>query len=235
MKIDRRQFLGAMSLAGAALASGHAEADWTSDWMQTTVVAGRFVTAGIRGRAFREGSSSMVPTLQFGDVMLGDQRHAGEAPKRGDIIAFRGANDTYWLKRVIGLPGERISCSEWQFSVNGDPIPLAFKAMISQEMFGEQVTLQTFEEAPKDAAPYLVSWREKLDLDQLASSDLAEVTVPADQIFVAGDCRSDSMDSRISGMKPVRIADVLARIVFRERPNAGWLVPESSVEGFAAK
>lgn len=223
-----------MAAAAAGGVAGPSQATTISDWALALKVGTRFISAGIPTQAFKLPTIDMMPTLLENDILLGDLRFAGDLPERGDIIVFRGENDTHWIKRVIGLPGERISCSEWQFSVNGDPIPVAGKAKISQEVLGEQVTLLTFEEAPKDVTPYLVSRREKLDMYQVTYGDLAEVTVPADQLFVAGDCRSDSMDSRISGMKPVRIADVLARIVFRERPNAGWLVPESSVAGLAA-
>ena len=234
MRINRREAIVMTGSMGLALGMGEAGAASLSDWSLALSVGSRFIAAGIPARAFGEGSSSMLPTLQAGDVMLGDERYAGKLPRRGDIIAFAAENNTHWIKRVIGLPGERVSCRNWQFAINGEPMPLIVKGRASQTMFGEQVRLLTFEETPKDGQPYLVSRRETLDQDQATYGELAEVTVPADQLFVVGDCRSDSMDSRFPGMKPVRLADVLARIVFRERPNAGWLVPEGSVEGLAA-
>jgi len=213
MRINRREAFASIGSMALAMRFGRAEAASPSDWSQTLSVAARFVAAGIPARAYLQPSSSMLPTLQAGDVMLGDERYAGKLPHRGDVIAFSGEGNTVWVKRVIGLPGERISSRNWQFSINGDPVPTTFKAKISRELFGEQVALLTFEEAPKGGVPYLVSRRETLDVLHDDVGDLDEVTVPVEQLFVVGDSRSDSTDSRYPNMTPVRVADVLSSIV----------------------
>jgi signal peptidase I len=87
---------------------------------------------------FQIPSSSMVPTLQVGDYILVNKYRYGlrlpvtrtkiwdvSSPQRGDVMVFYPphANDQYYIKRVIGVPGDRVQYRNKQLSVNGRPIP----------------------------------------------------------------------------------------------------------------
>src|SRR5512147_1394034 len=89
-------------------------------------------------------SGSMEPTLLIGDELLATKypygystaslpafvvlpetpRMFGDLPKRGDVVVFRwpGDRSQVWVKRVIGLPGDRISLDRGVVSINGEPV-----------------------------------------------------------------------------------------------------------------
>lgn len=66
---------------------------------------------------------SMAPTLQDWDLCL-MRRVRSYPPRRGDIVVFRTADvpPLYFVKRVVGLPGERIGCEAGQILINGEPL-----------------------------------------------------------------------------------------------------------------
>lgn len=82
---------------------------------------------------FHVPSESMTPTLNAGDVILVDRTKAGTAERFG-VVVFDGtgyfapgadaSSSRYWVKRVIGVGGDRVRCctSEGQITVNGSPI-----------------------------------------------------------------------------------------------------------------
>ncbi len=61
-------------------------------------------------RNFSIPSASNIPALLAGDVVMAEAIPAGTLPARGDIVVFKSPGDpsTYWIKRVVGLPGDRI-------------------------------------------------------------------------------------------------------------------------------
>jgi signal peptidase I len=91
-------------------------------------------------------SGSMEPTLQIGDELLATKypygystaslpgfftlpqsgRVFGDLPKRGDVVVFRwpGDRSQVWVKRVIGLPGDRIALRDGRVIINGTPVGL---------------------------------------------------------------------------------------------------------------
>src|SRR5215475_1175182 len=101
---------------------------------------------GALAEPFYVPSGSMEPTLLIGDALLASKfpygygtaslpmqinlpesrRVFGEMPKRGDVVVFRwpGDNSQAWVKRVIGLPGDRIQMREGQLFINDHPASL---------------------------------------------------------------------------------------------------------------
>lgn len=144
-------------------------------------------------------SSSMEPTIYPGDVILVDKTILGPAipftesrlfataqPQRGDIITFTPphVDDTY-VKRVIGLPGDRIRTEGLRVSVNGEWLPLTITDV------GEATGLLTAIEivAGREHAIQVDTRRSIRQLD-------GEIVVPANAYFVMGDFRNLSADSR---------------------------------------
>ena len=118
---------------------------------------------------YRVYMTSMVPTLQPGDVVIGlKSAIVGDDIKRGDIVIVGGAfsNGELYVKRVIGLPGETISINDGEVYING----------------------QKLEE------PWLPS-----DGGFSSSGELSEVKLEENQYFVLGDNRFASRDSRSFG------------------------------------
>ncbi|MGZ3409760.1 MAG: signal peptidase I [Xanthobacteraceae bacterium] len=161
-------------------------------------------------------SGSMEPTLQIGDQLLATKfaygyssaslplsiaipqtgRIMASLPQRGDVVVFRypGNRSDFWVKRVIGLPGDRIALNDGQVSINGTAAPLR-RDGVGQVEFedGTEATAAKFiETLPGNREHPIV----KLSVNG-AYDNMAEITVPADHLFVMGDNRDNSADSRI--------------------------------------
>lgn len=74
--------------------------------------------------AFRIASGSMEPTLRRGDRILVDKL-GGRPLKRGDVVVFRHGSDPErnYVKRLVGLPGDRVEVRDGRVYVNGEPLP----------------------------------------------------------------------------------------------------------------
>jgi signal peptidase I len=158
---------------------------------------------------FRIPSGSMEPTLKVGDFLLVDKQSYGPAGvldrlllpparvKRGDLVVFHyPVNPTLHLvKRVVGLPGDRIRMRGGRVLVNGQVLeePYAFYSPSRPNGF-------------RDDFPSLLEADPNVDLRwwiYLRRSIRGEdVVVPANQYFVLGDNRNDSEDSRYWGFVP---------------------------------
>jgi len=164
---------------------------------------------------FQIPSSSMVPTLQVGDYILVNKFNYGlrlpvtrtkvwdvSSPERGDVMVFYPphANTTYYIKRVIGVPGDRIQYRNKQLTVNGKPVPREWLA----EIPGSR-RLQIGLEQPRDDKSHLV----QVDLSR-PIRDFSVVVRPG-HYFMMGDNRDNSSDSRVWGQVPER--DIVGQAV----------------------
>jgi len=165
-----------------------------------------FVLRSFLVEPFQIPSSSMVPTLQVGDYILVNKFTYGirlpvirnkvfaiNEPKRGDVMVFfpPHMNDTYYIKRVIGLPGDRISYRDKKLTINGEALPQEYLATL-----------------PDGKAKYTVGLEELGGSSHLMqTSDLRpardySVLVQPGHYFMMGDNRDNSSDSRVWGQVP---------------------------------
>lgn len=164
---------------------------------------------------FQIPSSSMVPTLQVGDYILVNKFNYGlrlpvtrtkiwnvSSPERGDVMVFYPphANKTYYIKRVIGVPGDRIQYRNKQLTVNGKPVPREWLA----EIPGSR-RLQIGIERPREDKSHLI----QVDLSRPVR-DFSVVVRPG-HYFMMGDNRDNSSDSRVWGQVPER--DIVGQAV----------------------
>jgi signal peptidase I len=117
-----------------------------------------------------------------------------EAPERGDVAVFKYPKDTSidYIKRVIGLPGDRIQMKEGVLHINGD----AVKKERVEDYFDPDGkvgngTVQQFEETLPNGVKYRV-----LDFGMTAPDNTIEYVVPEKHYFLMGDNRDNSADSR---------------------------------------
>jgi signal peptidase I len=125
-------------------------------------------------KAYRIPAASMQPTLMVGDYVLANMHYRQGNMHRGDIIVFRYPRDPRkdFVKRIIGLPGETIEIRSKQVYINSKPLTETY------------VVHTDAHEYPKDVTP---------------RDNFGPITVPADHIFVMGDNRDVSNDSRFFG------------------------------------
>jgi len=143
-------------------------------------------------QTFYVPSGSMVPTLLVGDRILVDKLPAvSHDIHRGDIIVFRRATrDTdpskpaNLVKRVIGLPGEKISSRGNTVLINGQPLA--------------EPWLPDLKKLPRSLRCYS------------ANLDIPTTVIPQGQYYVLGDCRGNSSDSRVWG--PVPASHIIGKV-----------------------
>ena len=153
-------------------------------------------------------SESMLPTLRVGDFLLIDKQSFAPSgfldrllppstPRRGDLAVFHYPVDgsVHLVKRVIGLPGDRLRLRDGHVLLNGQPLaePYAFYSAARPNGFRDD--FPSLREADPNVDP---QWW--IELRRSASS--GELTVPPDRYFVLGDNRNDSDDSRYWGFVP---------------------------------
>ncbi len=191
------------------------------------VIAMVFFVRSFLFEPFKIPSSSMVPTLQIGDLILVNKFSYGirlpiwnkkiievASPQRGDVMVFRfprNLNENY-IKRVIGVPGDKIVYKNKHLTVNGQPLTyealpdyLDDEKLIYLKQYAENLTGVTHKMAINEqAAPIALQnvfdfpSREQCSYDY----DGFACTVPAGNYFMMGDNRDNSADSRYWGFVP---------------------------------
>lgn len=230
----RREALGLAGTALLALSAGPIAAATLGDWLDGAGMALKFTAAGIPVRSYNTPSAAMAPTLVVGDVFLADLRDAGRPPRRGDVVVFRGPRDpsiTY-VKRVIGLPGERVQMIDGRLSIDGRLVKRREIWPYTMEPSGQRLVFHHYVETLPAADGGAFVEHGILEAgDRQPYDDTPDFIIPAEQCFMLGDNRDNSLDSRASDIGPVPIENIIGRAVYRLRPNSGWLVPQKSVPG----
>jgi signal peptidase I len=183
--------------------------EWIEPFLIAAIVA-LFIRQFIV-EAFKIPSGSMIPTLTIGDHLLvnkfvygpripfTDSRiFKGQEPKRGEIIVFKYPEneDKNFIKRVIGLSGDKIQIINGSLYINDHVVPITptsppeDKSVEGVQSFGKPMFYEEQLGTVKHAIQYLMDQSHKNDGPWL---------VPKDSVFVMGDNRDNSQDSRVWG------------------------------------
>ena len=213
----------------------------TEGWGETvrTFIYAVIIAFGVRTFAyepFNIPSGSMIPTLLVGDYLfvskfsygyskytvafgmpLFDGRFLGHAPARGDVAVFKLPRDnkTDYIKRIIGLPGDRIQMIRGVLNVNGEPVKLErIQDVVDTNHMLHQARIAQFletlpggkvhpirkesdnggENNPRDPNPVTVGGEGRYDNTPI-------YVVPPKHYFMRGDNRDNSSDSRVSPLE----------------------------------
>jgi len=163
---------------------------------------------------FRIPSNSMMPTLLTGDFILVNKFTYGlrlpinnhkvvgiGEPQRGDVVVFRPPHhpDQDWIKRVVGLPGDRVGYHDNQVSVNGKVLTYAPIGVYQGKGNGTEMT--GAEELQEDLLGRQHHVLERTNLPFIDQGE-GDWIVPPGHYFVMGDNRDNSEDSRYWGFLP---------------------------------
>jgi signal peptidase I len=174
------------------------------------------VAKGAIAEPFYVPSPSMEPTLLIGDALLASKypygygaaslpihvalpetgRVFGAMPKRGDVVVFRwpGDRSQAWVKRVVGLPGDRIQMRQGVLFINGQAAALKPDGIGAvEDDNGTSEPARRFVETLPGGVTHTIF--KMVDYGRLDNT--SEVTVPPDRLFVMGDNRDNSADSRV--------------------------------------
>ena len=164
-----------------------------------------FVLRSFIVEPFQIPSASMVPTLQVGDYILVNKYTYGirlpvvrtkvmdlNEPQRGDVMVFfpPHMNDTYFIKRVVGLPGDTVVYRDKQLYVNGEAVKV-------EPLPGGEPRYTLGSET-------LGSAEHQVQVDNMRPVRNFSVVVKPGHYFMMGDNRDNSSDSRVWGQVPER-------------------------------
>ena len=195
---------------------------------------------------FNIPSTSMLPTLLVGDNLFVSKYSYGydryscticatfftgrifeATPKRGDVVVFRLPRDPTvdYIKRVVGLPGDHIQLSAGQLIVNGEPAARERTGEFLENATDGRPPTPAFRETLADGTSYMILQRTEMG----PLNNTQEYIVPPGQLFMLGDNRDNSLDSRISsqqgGVGFVPLDNLVGRAEFRWFSTASdvWL------------
>ncbi len=172
---------------------------------------------------FQIPSSSMVPTLKVGDFILVSKWTYGirlpvlrnkiieiDSPQRGDVMVFFPPHEErYFIKRVIGLPGDEIHVLDGVLYINGDKM--------SQKVLQDEIAAPRSVVMTEDLGSLEHAMQRRMVPTRLSQNFTA--VVPEGHYFMMGDNRDNSSDSRVWGPVPEEriVGKAFARWMFWDK------------------
>jgi len=158
-------------------------------------------------------AESMLPTFDVGDKIV--VRMSPPAMfNRGDIVVVNNGSGSLYIKRIAGLAGDRIAVRGGIVILNGRPVPQRQigEDQVQPGIYGNRAR-RLVEQFPGEASPH-----EIYDLGDSRGDEFAEHVVTPEHVFLLGDNRDQSADSRFSreeqGLEQVALSDIRGAPLF---------------------
>ncbi len=178
---------------------------------------------------FNIPSGSMKPTLLVGDYLfvskfaygyskyslplslpLFSGRIFSSMPERGDVAVFKLPTDnkTDYIKRIVGLPGDRLQMIDGVLHINGEAAALEAVGAFVDDMAGRQIAIDKYGETlpDTDRQHFILDLTDRGRLDNTGVFE-----VPADHVFAMGDNRDNSLDSRTDAVGYIPVENLIGR------------------------
>lgn len=218
------------------------------------IIGGTLIATTALAQPFYVPTGSMEPTIAIGDALIETKfpygysssslplnivppsagRFLGRLPARGDIVVFRLPRDpgVDYVKRVIGLPGDRVQMKDGRLWINGAELPLRAAGQGDvEDSSGNIASVPRYiETLPGGHEHPIYKWRWAGELD-----NTQVFVVPNGALFMMGDNRDDSTDSRVAasdgGVGFVPMGNLVGRAEFvigsydflNAAPISGWI------------
>lgn len=213
-----------------------------------TILYAVLIAVAIRSIAYEPfsiPSGSMIPSLLVGDYLFvskfsyGYSRHslpfsqppiAGRIlfsePERGDVVVFKlpADNKTDYIKRIVGLPGDKLQVRGGVLNINGQPVQRErINDYIFRDESGNIRRAPRYNETLPNGRRHAII---EMDGDRSFSDETPVYTVPADHFFAMGDNRDSSQDSRFPrvGFVPKENLIGRAEILFFSIDGQAWKI-----------
>ena len=217
------------------------------EFVKTILIAGA-LALGFRSLLFEPfniPSGSMIPTLLVGDYLFVSKYSYGYSrysfpfgvapidgrifesqPERGDVAVFRQPKNesVAFIKRIVGLPGDRIQVTDGVLRINHVPVNRSKKGIATATDGYNVIKFVVYEETLPNGRSYVI--QERSDNDMLDNTSVYEV--PPGHYFMMGDNRDNSRDSRAASVGMVPAENLIGRaerLFFSHSGNASlWQI-----------
>ena len=216
------------------------------DTLKTLLIAGAIALGfrSLQAEPFNIPSGSMIPSLLVGDYLFvtkysyGYSRYSfpfglapidgrlfggDSTPQRGQVAVFRLPSDTSvdYIKRVIGVPGDRIQVRQGVLHINGQPVERRLVGNGRQGASGGGQMTTLYQETLPGGLTHLI---QEIS-DRQTFDNTPEYVVPAGHYFMMGDNRDNSRDSRSSSVGFVPLENFIgeARFLFFSHDSSAYI------------
>ncbi len=177
---------------------------------------------GLNWHLFHVAARSMEPTLRVGDqVVASHGRRTTRTLKRGDVVTTVDAEGVAYIRRLIGLPGDKVQIRNGSLHMKGVAVPAAIGELQGvQSPFGE-IDAEIVVEILGDKTYRILNL-----VDESVGDNTADFLVPAGHVFVLGDNRDNANDSRFVGPLPAEHITGIVYIIYWSPERGVFRLPQ---------